>query len=78
MEDCFKSLSRVPGTIANELSKQNKSLSNVFLISNNDRFGESVQPKKPKDMRPPPGNYESVNIKSKECTKAKNYANPSK
>ena len=65
VEDSYKSLSKIPGTIYHDLSKQNKSLTNVFLLSNNDRFGDSVQTKRPKDMLPPPGYYDSLALKSR-------------
>lgn len=52
-------LNSIPGTIGNEITKQPKSLSSVFLLSNTDRFGETLYDRKtkPKEMIPSPGAY---------------------
>jgi hypothetical protein len=60
VKDKVENLTAVPGTIGYELSKQSQSHSNVFQVSNKDRFGDNVMPKKPLEVRPPPGAYENV------------------
>lgn len=53
-------LHEVPGTIAHDISKQNKTFTRPFQVTNQDRFGESIQAKKVKDLKPPPGAYDNV------------------
>jgi hypothetical protein len=49
-----------PSAIAYGLAKQSQSISNAFQVSNQNRFGESIQNKKPLENKPPPGAYTNV------------------
>ena len=53
------SLSRIPGTIGYKARMQSKAFSNVFQVTNKDRFGENIENRKPLEVKPPPGAYDA-------------------
>lgn len=52
-------LNRVPNTIGYSTNQESHTFSNAFQVTNNDRFGDAIEKKRPHDQKPAPGAYDA-------------------